>query len=114
MDSPKKTLPSLTPYKPPTNTPSRYASMLWAYWSRCKLIYALRISVVIQVPRLCSRGAAQQSMTAGKSRSNSTEKPPLRSVLLRLRVHLNSSGKRTALGSGDHHNTGCPGEYQGK
>ena len=75
---------------------------------------AVRISGVIQVPRLCGRGAAQLSMTAVKSSSVATLKPPLRRVFARLRLTRNSSGKRTARGSGDHQSTGWPGEYQGK
>src|SRR5579872_1534368 len=53
-------------------------------------------------------------MTAAKSSSAATRKPPLRSVLARLRLTRKSSGKRTARGSGDHQRTGWPGEYQGK
>src|SRR5215471_5073436 len=53
-------------------------------------------------------------MTVSKSVSIVTEKPPLRTVLARLLLQRNSSGNSTARGSGDHHSTGCPGEYQGK
>jgi len=72
------------------------------------------MSEVIQVPGLAARGAAQPSITAAKSRSSESAKRLVRSVLARLREQWNSSGKSTARGSGDHHSTGWPGEYQGK
>src|SRR5487761_166798 len=88
--------------------------MLWACPRRWSSRYAARISAVIQVPRLCGRGAAQPSITPAKSASVTTLKPPLRRVFARLRLTRNSSGKRTSRGSGDHQSTGWPGEYQGK
>ena len=40
--------------------------------------------------------------------------PYIADDVARLREQRNSSGNNTARGSGDHHSTGCPGEYQGK
>ena len=40
--------------------------------------------------------------------------PRARSARVRLRERWNSCGHSTSRGSGDHHSTGWPGEYQGK
>src|ERR1700761_2742709 len=72
------------------------------------------MSALSQVSGPERRGAAQARIVSLKAWSKRVLKPPCRSVFPKLREHLNSLGKSTMRGSGDHHRMGCCDEYQGK
>src|ERR1700684_1833541 len=72
------------------------------------------MSLLSQVSGPARRGAAQPLIVAPKLLSTREVYGPLRSVLRKLREHLNSAGNSTMRGSGDHHRIGCCAEYQGK
>ncbi len=115
IDSPKKTRPREIPYKPPTKRLSCQHSMEWAKPMRCNSVYAACISFVIQVPSPVSvLIAAHSSITDEKAQSRVVSIRELRKYCWSRLGILNSSGKSTSLGWGNHHRRGSPSEYQGK
>ncbi len=118
IDSPKNIRPSATPYRPPTSSPSIQVSIETREAARVQ--FAVRRDDIRRDPGAgfvrARRGARVHDgfERAVGANFDAVAARLRRRVLPEVRDTRNSSVNSTMRGSGDHHSTGSPSEYQGK